>query len=102
MTTNTLNSNGTYAKLTNCTPGQTCQFFFKAVVYVDFSFSRGEEPSMIAMEERKQKRFVGVKRSWSRATRAPMVVYLPGSVTRRWRKANQVVAAGPKIAVIVR
>jgi hypothetical protein len=55
----------------------------------------------MAMEERKKKRFVGVKSSWSRATRAPIVVYLPERVTRRWRKANQVVAAGPKIAVRV-
>ena len=53
----------------------------------------------MAMEERKQKRLVGVKTSWSRATRAPIVVYLPERVTRRWRKANQVVAAGPKTAV---
>jgi hypothetical protein len=53
---------------------------------------------MIAMEERKQHRFVGVKTSWSKATRAPIVVYLLERVTRRWRKANQVVAAGPKTA----
>lgn len=56
----------------------------------------------MACEERKQRRLVGVKMSWSMATRVRIVALeegLPPIMTRRWRKENQVVAAGPKIAV---
>lgn len=57
---------------------------------------------MIACEERKQRRFVGVKMSWSIATRVRIVALeegFPFMIMRRWRKENQVVAAGPKIAM---
>jgi hypothetical protein len=56
---------------------------------------------MMAWEERKQRRFVGVKINWSIATRVRIVALeegFPLIMIRRWRKENQVVAAGPKIA----
>lgn len=58
----------------------------------------------MAMEERKQKRFVDAKKSWSRPTRAAISRFLFGRTTRFWRNLNQVVAAGPNIAgdVLVR
>jgi len=49
---------------------------------------------MIAWEERKQRRFVGVKISWSIATRVRIVALeegFPLIMIRRWRKENQVV-----------
>lgn len=67
-------------------------------MYVLSIFALGDDPSIIAMEERKTSRLVGVKMSWSIATRAIVVVVRVERFTRRWRKANQVVAAGPKIA----
>lgn len=54
---------------------------------------------MIAMDDRKQVRWVGVKRHWSAVTRATRVAVLLFSTTWRCRKLNHVVAAGPKIAV---
>lgn len=76
-----------------------------AVPYVLAIFAFGEDPSIIAWEERKQRRFRGVKISWSISTRVRIVAFEEGflfMIMRRWRKENQVVAAGPKIAVGVR
>lgn len=53
------------------------------------------------MDERKQKRFVEAKTVWSVRTRAAMVrLGDVGKLMRRERKENQVVAAGPKTAVL--
>lgn len=53
----------------------------------------------MAIEDRKQNRFVDAKTVWSVSTRAPMVrLGRAGKFIRRARKENQVVAAGPKIA----
>jgi hypothetical protein len=49
-------------KLISCTKGHTIQFFVRAVVYVFSNFSEGLEPSIIAMELKNMKRFVGAKR----------------------------------------
>lgn len=48
---------------------------------------------------RKQNRFVLAKKSWSQPTRATISRFLFGRTTFCWRNLNQVVAAGPKIAV---
>lgn len=53
----------------------------------------------MAIEVRKQVRWVGVNRHWSAATRATVVVAALFRTTRRWRKLNHQVAAGPKIAI---
>ena len=54
---------------------------------------------MIAIEDRKQNRFVDAKTVWSVRTRAAMVRFGEAvKLIRRERKANQVVAAGPKTA----
>lgn len=56
---------------------------------------------MMAMEERKTSMLVGVKTSWSRATRARIVGVEVGEerrIMRRWRNVNHVVAAGPNTA----
>ena len=53
----------------------------------------------MAMEERKQKRFVDAKTVWSVRTRAAMVRFgAVGKLMRRASRENQVVAAGPKTA----
>lgn len=49
---------------------------------------------------RNMKRFVGAKTNWSVRTRAAMVRFgRPAMVMERERKRNQIVAAGPNIAV---
>lgn len=51
------------------------------------------------MDDRNAVRCVGVNRPWSATTRATKVARVLLRTTLRWRKANQVVAAGPNIAV---
>lgn len=53
----------------------------------------------MAIDERNAVRCVGVKRPWSATTRAIKVARVLLRTTLRWRKPNQVVAAGPKMAV---
>lgn len=58
FTTMTRCSSGTSVKFAACTQGHTIQFLVKAVLYVLSSLSFGLVPSMIAMELKKQNRFV--------------------------------------------
>lgn len=53
----------------------------------------------MAIDERNAVRCAGVKRPWSATTRATKVARVLFRTTLRWRKPNQVVAAGPKMAV---
>lgn len=82
-----------------CTNGHTIQFLLNAFQYVLSSLSLGLEPSMIAMDDRKTKRFVDAKTIWSVATRAAISRFLFGRTILVWRNLNQVVAAGPKITI---
>jgi hypothetical protein len=54
--------------------------------------------SIYAMYERKKVRFMGVKTSWSAATRATTVEVFPASLTRDCRNLYHWVAAGPNTA----
>lgn len=99
LTSKTRWCSGTNLKLISWIAGQTIQLDFKAFQYVLSILSLGDVPSMIAIEERKTPRLVEAKSVWSRPTRARMVrLGLLAMLMRRWRKANQFVAAGPKTA----
>jgi hypothetical protein len=50
------------------------------------------------MEDKKQKRWVGVKIVWSAMTRATTVAMVLLKTTWRWRTPYQAEAAGPKMA----
>lgn len=59
----------------------------------------GLVPSKIAILLRNTNRFVEAKTHWSVRTRAAMVALGERKLILRWRNANQVVAAGPKMAL---
>jgi hypothetical protein len=85
-------------KLTVWINGQIERLALKLGRKVFRHFSIGSELSIMAMDVAKQDRWIGVNRHWSAATRAAIVLLAPLRTTRRCRKPNQVVAAGPKIA----
>lgn len=67
-------------------------------MYVDSSFFCGLVPSISAIDDKKQNKLQLAKTPWSRPTRARISRFgRPGKTTLRWRKPNQVVAAGPKM-----
>lgn len=99
FTTRTLCSSGTNLKFTNCTPGQTIQFFAKAVPYALFNLSVGLEPSMIAILLKKTNMCVVANTHWSVRTRATIVRFSLRKVIFCWRNLYQIVAAGPKTAM---
>lgn len=99
FTTRTLCSSGTNLKFTNCTPGQTIQFFAKAVPYALFNLSVGLEPSMIAILLKKTNMCVVANTHWSARTRATIVRFSFRKVIFCWRNLYQTVAAGPKTAM---
>jgi len=83
-------------KLTDCTSGQTIQFFFNASPYVLCSFAFGLEPSRYAILLRKTRRLVEAKMVWSARTRAAIVALVFLKFIFAWRNLYQSVAAGPK------
>ena len=90
---------GMSEKLMTWTAGQSIQFAFKAGHHVLSMRSFALLPSMVAMLPRKTPIMTGAKPSWSQATRVRTSAFLFGTLTLRARKANQVVATGPKTTV---